>query len=120
MSSMVDSSMLDAARDPAIDRRTRGFLKELNKDSSPFWELPGDEPRSVVTKLQSQTPVECSGVEIDQRPIAVNGRTIALYAVRPEGVTGTIRVFMFFHGAVWMRVGGRPRSSSRVARKGAA
>ena len=30
MTSMVDSSMLDAARDPAIDRRTRGFLKELN------------------------------------------------------------------------------------------
>jgi acetyl esterase len=94
--------MPDPAEDPAIDRRTRAFLKELNKDSSPFWELPGDEPRSVVTKLQSQTPVECSGVEIDQRPIAVNGRTIALYAVRPEGVTGTLPVFMFFHGAVWI------------------
>ena len=94
--------MPDPAEDPAIDRRTRAFLKELNKDSSPFWELPGDEPRSVVTKLQSQTPVECSGVEIDQRPIAVNGRTIALYAVRPEGVAGTLPVFMFFHGAVWI------------------
>ncbi len=102
MTSMVDSSMLDAARDPAIDRRTRGFLKELNKDSSPFWELPGDEPRAIVTGLQDQTPVDTSGIAVDERTIEVDGRDVTLYVVRPEGRAGTLPVFMFFHGAVWI------------------
>ena len=64
MTSMVGSPTLDASRDPAIDRRTRAFLKEINKDNSPFWELPGDEPRTIVTGVQNQTPVDMSGIEI--------------------------------------------------------
>jgi acetyl esterase len=94
---------IDPAEDPGIDRRSRAFLKELNKDSSPFWELPGDEPRDVVTALQNQTPaVDLSGIEIDERQITVDGRTISLYVVRPEGATGTVPAFMFYHGAVWI------------------
>jgi acetyl esterase len=102
MTSTVESSKLDPAQDPAIDRRSRAFLKELNKDSSPFWELPGDEPRNIVTALQAQTPVDLSGIEIDQREIAVEGRRITLYVVRPEAVTGAVPAFMFYHGAVWI------------------
>src|SRR3954454_12752772 len=99
---MVDSPTVDASQDPAINRRTRSFLKELNKDSSPFWELPGDEPRTIVTNLQNQTSVDLSGIDVDEREITVDGRTIALYVVRPEGVAGTLPAFMFFHGAVWI------------------
>jgi acetyl esterase len=102
MASMADSPMLDAAEDAAIDRRTRAFLRELNKDSSAFWELPGEEARRIVTGLQDQTPVDVSGIEIAGRELTVDGRTITLYVVRPEGVTGTLPVFMFFHGAVWI------------------
>ena len=61
--SSVDSTQLDPAQDPAIDRRTRAFLRELNKDSSAFWELPGEAPREVVTELQHQTPVDLPLVE---------------------------------------------------------
>jgi acetyl esterase len=100
--SSVDSTQLDPAQDPAIDRRTRAFLRELNKDGSAFWELPGEAPREAVTELQHQTPVELGGIEIDAREIAVDDRTIPLYVVRPEGKTGTLPVFMFFHGAVWI------------------
>jgi acetyl esterase len=102
MATMVDESRLNPAEDPAIDRRTRAFLRELNKDSSPFWELPGDEPRTTVTALQGKTPVDLSGVAIDDRMITVDGRDITLYVVRPEAATGTLPVFMFFHGAVWI------------------
>jgi acetyl esterase len=102
MATMVDESRLDPSQDPAIDRRTRAFLRELNKDSSPFWELPGDEPRTIVTALQGKTPVDLSGVAIDDRMITVDGRDITLYVVRPEAATGTLPVFMFFHGAVWI------------------
>jgi len=102
MTSIVEASPLDPSRDPAIDRRTRAFLKELNKDSSPFWELPGDKPRQIVTDLQNQTPVDVSGIEISERELSVDGRIISLYVVRPEGAAGTLPVFMFFHGAVWI------------------
>src|SRR4029453_900797 len=94
--------MPDPTEDPAIDRRTRAFLKDLNKDSSPFWELPGDQPRQIVTDLQNRTPVDLSGIEISERQLPVDGRTIALYVVRPEGAAGTLPVFVFCHGAVWI------------------
>jgi acetyl esterase len=98
----LDDSRVDPAQDPAIDRRSRAFLRELNKDSSPFWELPGDQPRTIVTGLQDKTPVDVSGIVVDDRTLTVGDRTITLYVVRPEGVTGTLPVFMFFHGAVWI------------------
>jgi acetyl esterase len=31
----------DAATDPRIDHQVQKFLQEVNKDSSPFWTLPG-------------------------------------------------------------------------------
>jgi acetyl esterase/lipase len=92
----------EPALDPAIDRRTRAFLRVINEDASPFWELPGDQPRAAVTALQDQTPVDLSGVEVDQRELTVDGRSIALYVMRPAGATGVLPVFMFFHGAVWI------------------
>jgi hypothetical protein len=84
---MLDTTTLDPAQDPAIDHRTRAFLEELNKDSSPFWELPGDVPRKTVTSLQDRTPVDLSGITIDERELTVDGRSIALYVVRPAGAT---------------------------------
>jgi acetyl esterase len=98
----LDESMIDPARDPAIDRRSRAFLRELNEDSSPFWELPGDEPRKTVTALQNQTSVDLSGVEIDERQIPVGGRRITLYIMRPASANATVPVFMFNHDAVWI------------------
>jgi acetyl esterase/lipase len=102
MTSTVENSTLDPAHDPAIDRRTRTFLEELNKNSSPFWELPGEQPRTIVTELQEQSPVDLAGIEIEERQLDVDGRSITLYIVRPDGATGTLPVFMFFHGAVWI------------------
>ena len=98
----MTSSLTDPAQDPAIDRRSRAFLRELNQDSSPFWELPGDEPRRIVTALQDQTPVDVSGTAIDERRIVVDNRPVTLYVVRPEAAAGTVPAFMFFHGAVWI------------------
>jgi acetyl esterase len=102
MTTVLGHTTIDPGKDPAIDRRSREFLKEINKDASPFWELPGDQPRTIVTNLQNQTPVDLGGIEIDRRELTIDGRTITLYIVRPEGRTGTQPVFMFFHGAVWI------------------
>ena len=102
MSTSIDYAKLDPAQDPAIDRRSRAFLEEANKDSSPFWELPGDEPRNIVTALQDQTPADLSGIEVDERQITAGDRRITLYVVRPEAATGIVPAFMFYHGAVWI------------------
>ncbi len=42
----------DAATDPRIDPQVRSFLAEINKDSSPFWELPQPKPQEIFTGLQ--------------------------------------------------------------------
>ncbi len=59
----------NAAEDPRIDPQIRPFLAEVNKDSSPFWELPQPKPQEVLTKLQSQTAVDMSGVTTTEKTI---------------------------------------------------
>ncbi|HET6998983.1 MAG TPA: alpha/beta hydrolase [Solirubrobacterales bacterium] len=100
--SSLDHTQIDPGQDPDIDRRTRAFLRQVNQDSSPFWELPGDKPREMITDLQNQTPVDISGISVEERQITIDDRTIALQVVRPEGAMGTLPVFMFYHGAVWI------------------
>ena len=47
------TSLAAAAPDPAsdlrIDPQIRAFLAEINKDSSPFWELPQPKPQEILT-----------------------------------------------------------------------
>ena len=92
----------DASTDPQIDPRVRTFLTELNKDSSPFWERPGPEVRAVLTGLQARTPVDLSGVTIEEKTIADNGQSVKLYIVRPEQAAGPLPVLLFIHGGVWI------------------
>jgi acetyl esterase len=102
MSTDMDDSKLDPAEDPGIDRRTRTFLRVVNRDNTAFWELPGDQPQRVVTALQERTPVDLSGVTISKQEITSHERPITLYAVRPAGATGILPVFLFLHGGVWI------------------
>ncbi len=92
----------DAANDPRIDPQIRSFLAEINKDSSPFWELPQPKPQEILTGLQSNTPVDMSGVTTTERTIAQDGRTVHLYIMKPEHVTGKPGVVLFIHGGVWI------------------
>jgi acetyl esterase len=106
MNATTDRSELDPADDPDIDRRTRAFLRELNRElsmgSSPFWELPGDQPRNIVTALQERTPVDLTGISVATQQIDSDGRPITIHVVRPAGAVGILPVFLFFHGAVWI------------------
>jgi acetyl esterase len=102
MTRPIDGPRLDPAEDPDIDRRTRAFLRDLNRDGTAFWELPGDEPQRVITALQRRTPVDLSGVTIATREITAGRGPLTLYVVRPAGATGILPVFLFLHGAVWI------------------
>jgi acetyl esterase/lipase len=91
-----------AATDPRIDPSIRSFLAVLDKNPSPFWELPQPKPQEVLTALQNQTPVDMSGVTITEQSITVDGRPVKLYIMKPEHVSGTPGVLLFIHGGVWL------------------
>jgi acetyl esterase len=96
------SAAPDAAQDPRIDPQIRSFLTEINKDSSPFWTLPGPQVRAVLTGLQAKTPVDVSGVTLSERTVTGNGQSVKLYVMKPEGAGGTPPVLLFLHGGVWI------------------
>jgi acetyl esterase len=92
----------DPATDDHLDPQVRSFLVELNKDSSPFWELPQPKPQEILTSLQNQTPVDMSGVTTIERTITENGRTVKVYVMKPDHVHGEPGVLLFIHGGVWI------------------
>jgi acetyl esterase/lipase len=92
----------DAATDPRIDPQIRSFLSVLNKDPSPFWELPQPKPQEILTGLQAQTPVDMSGVTTIERTITEDGRKVKLYIMKPEQPSGSPGVLFFIHGGVWI------------------
>jgi acetyl esterase len=92
----------DPSKDMNLDPTVRSFLAEVNKDGSPFWELPQPEPQDIVTGLQDKTPVDMSGVTITEKTIDDDGRPVKLYVMKPAHVTGKPGVVLFIHGGVWL------------------
>jgi acetyl esterase/lipase len=82
--------------------QVRASLADLNKDSSPFWELPQPKPQEILTGLQNKTPVDMSGVTTAEKTITQDGRTVKLYIMKPQHVTGKPGVLLFIHGGVWI------------------
>jgi len=64
VSNTAAAQLQDAASDPRINHQVRKFLRVLNKDSRPFWELPGPQFRATLTGLQENTPLDLSGINI--------------------------------------------------------
>lgn len=88
--------------DNRIDPQIRAFLTVLNKDSSPFWELPQPKPQDILTGLQNKTPVDMSGVTTVERTISQDGRNVKLYIMTPEHPADKPGVLFFIHGGVWI------------------
>lgn len=102
MTQVVAALAPNAATDPRIDPQVRSFLAELNKDSSPFWELPQPKPQDILTGLQNKTSVEMSGVTTVEKTITQDGRTVKLYIMTPQQIAGKPGVLFFIHGGVWI------------------
>jgi acetyl esterase/lipase len=92
----------EVSMDPRLDPQVRAFLIRINKNSSPFWELPQPKPQEILTELQSETPVDMSGVTITERTITENGQSVKLYIMKPQHVRGNPGVLFFIHGGVWI------------------
>jgi acetyl esterase len=102
MTQLAAATASDAATDPRIDPKVRAFLADLNKDSSPFWELPQPKSQDILTGLQNKTHVDISGVTIVEKTIMQDQRTVKLYVMTPQNVTGKPGVLFFIHGGVWI------------------
>jgi acetyl esterase len=96
------SQTLDAVTDPRIDPQVRAFLAQIDKDSTPFWELPQPKPQDILTALQNQTTVDMSGQTTVEKTITQNGHTVKLYIMTPQHITGKPGVLFFIHGGVWI------------------
>ncbi|MGA0557486.1 alpha/beta hydrolase [Larkinella sp. VNQ87] len=94
---------INPATDPAIESRTKAFLNMLNRGGGkPMEQLSPAEARHVLEGAQKSVEVDLSGVYFAQQTILQDGLSIDLDIVRPAGVTGTLPVFMFFHGGGWV------------------
>jgi acetyl esterase len=102
MTQATQAATPDAATDPRIDPQVRAFLREINKDSSPFWELPQPKPQEILTGLQNKTRVDMSGVNTTEQTITQDGQTVKIYIMKPEQVIGKPGVLLFIHGGVWI------------------
>jgi acetyl esterase len=102
MTQTTRAQIPNAATDPRIDPQIRTFLADLNKDSSPFWQLPQPKPQEILTALQNKIPLDMSGVSTVEKAITHNGRNVKLYIMKPQNTKGTPGVLLFIHGGVWI------------------
>jgi acetyl esterase len=96
------TKILEVADDPRLSRGVKEFLKVLNSGGVALEKLTPLEARQVLVDAQASVPVDLSGIEESEKRIAADGYPITLNIVRPEGVKGTLPVFIFIHGGGWV------------------
>ncbi|PLZ03903.1 alpha/beta hydrolase [Burkholderia sp. WAC0059] len=85
------------------DATTSKLLAALNSGKGPAINtLPPAQARQVLTDAQNSVKVDLSGIDVSNRTIQEDGLSVPVTIVRPQGVTGTLPVFMFFHGGGWI------------------
>ena len=104
---LAASTTFAAAATPAApatpDQATSQFLHALNSGTGPAINtLPPAQARAVLTGAQNSVKVDLSGIDVSNQTIEQDGITVPITIVRPQGVTGTPPVFMFFHGGGWI------------------
>ena len=102
MTNTVSAAAPNVATDPNLDPRVREFLVPIDRDPSPFWELPQPKPQEILTALQKQTPVDVSGVTTTEQTITQDGTSVKIYIMKPEHLTGEPGILFFVHGGVWI------------------
>ena len=98
----VTPATSDVADDLNIGPAVRKFLVKLDKNSSPFWELPQPKPQDILTALQNETKVDMSGVTTTEQSLTVDGRDVKLFVMKPDHMEGRPGVILFLHGGVWI------------------
>jgi acetyl esterase len=95
-------SVLEVEDDSRLSREVKAFLKVLNSGGVALEKLTPIAARQVLVDAQASVPVDLSGIEESEKTITADGYPITLNIVRPEGVKGTLPVFIFIHGGGWV------------------
>jgi len=86
---------------PAPTAGVQAFLNVLNSgDGKPMEQTTPQEARQVL--IGAQKGVTLPSAQVAEKIITVNGQSIKLKIVKPDNATGTLPVFMFFHGGGWV------------------
>ncbi|CAE6743589.1 Carboxylesterase NlhH [Paraburkholderia aspalathi] len=56
----------------------------------------------MLVGAQNSVKVDLSGIDVSNKTIEQDGISVPITIVRPQGATGTLPVFMFFHGGGWI------------------
>ena len=86
-----------------VQRKIQVFLQTLTADGGkPIEQMPPPEAREALEGLQASVKVDFPRADVAERTISSEGQRVKLVVVRPAGMTGTLPVFMFFHGGGWV------------------
>ncbi|WP_349256811.1 alpha/beta hydrolase [Acerihabitans sp.] len=95
------SSAFAAPQAPAADRQVQEFLNVLNgSGAKPMEQLSPQNARQALANAQANATLPPA--DVSEKTINVDGKDISLTIVKPNGATGTLPVFMFFHGGGWI------------------
>jgi acetyl esterase len=99
----LSSAAFAADAQATPDAATTQFLAALNGQKGPGLEtLTPAAARQVLVNAQNSVKVDLSGIEVSNKTIQQDGLSVPITIVRPQGATGTLPVFMFFHGGGWI------------------
>ncbi len=94
---------MTTAGSPGVQRNIQVFLQALAAGGGkPMEQMTPAEARAVLEGAQSSVPLDLPKADVTQRTISADGQTVKLVVVRPAGASGTLPVFMFFHGGGWV------------------
>lgn len=99
------SSAFAAPQTATADRQVQAFLNTLNSsDAKPMEQLSPQNARQALANAQAsaQAHFKLPPADVSEKTISVDGKDISLTIVKPTGATGTLPVFMFFHGGGWI------------------
>ena len=100
-STTLEITPVDYLTDEHLTPGVRDFLKIVNA-GGPVEALPKLAARRVLIDAQKAFNVDYSGIEESEKTIEVDGFTLKLNVVKPEGAKNGLPVFIFIHGGGWI------------------
>lgn len=86
----------------SIEKQTREFLKAVHSGNGPqLYELSIHDARNVLIKAQTGN-YEKLPVDIEEKIITQDGRSVSIRIVKPQGSKEKLPVLMYFHGGGWI------------------
>jgi len=100
-STTLEITPVDYLTDEHLTPGVKDFLKIVNA-GGPVEALPKLAARRVLIDAQKAFNVDYSGIEESEKTIEVDGFTLKLNVVKPEGAKNGLPVFIFIHGGGWI------------------